>query len=178
MRQKEKFKISLSLMILAYAYAVTGYVIPSLLSGMAAAMIAVCTHSIRCLKSHMLWILSFSLIQNILILVSGLDQYLPTLVSLTVCNSVFSVCSCDNSHRMLCPSLQFQLTCMMCFLLAILVLPSSWIMFLMPRMTESRMLECGLILLIFMPLLINDYLHHLRHVKDRSSIRVIDDKLS
>ena len=177
MRQREKFNISLGLMLLAYGYAVTGYALPSLVCGISAAVIAVCSHSIRCLRSHMLWILSFSLIEIIVIRALAIDHNLPTLSALTLCNAVFASCSCDSSYRTIHSTLRIQLICLLAFLLAVLILPASWLIFLMPVLTVSRMLECVLVLFIFAPLLIQNYARQKRHFNHQNTMRVIDDKL-
>ncbi|MCH4223270.1 MAG: hypothetical protein LKF79_08965 [Solobacterium sp.] len=174
MTQKEKFYLSIGILLLAYAYAVTGYEMPSLCFGILAAVLSVSIHSLRRLKDHMMTITVSCMIQAIVIRVTGMDHLIPVLPALSLCNAVFSSCSLDSSRKTVLPAMRILGKVMIGFMTAALILPENWLLFLTPAYPSSRMMECLLVLVIFLPILAVYLMHalvpHPVHVQKRRSL--------
>lgn len=176
MRQSDKFMLNEGVLLLAYAYAASGYTTASICFGIAAALISVWCHSLKVLYQKRMTILCASILQAVLIRLSGLGELLSVLSLLALCNTVFSLLWMQSSIKAVSAPMGIHLTGMLCSILIVLTLPEDML---------SHMAGCDLtflqafllVCLIFMPLSISFLAKQIRHhmlLKRRQSCHIMN----
>ena len=155
MNQKEKFMINQGLILLAFAYALSDYDLASCAFGIAAAGMAVYTHSVGTLKKGILIIPAAALLQVIMINVMKMEEMLPSLGFLTVCNTVCAYLWMQSSYKAIDDVVRMMTAGFLICLIIILGLPAGVIEFFAGAVYATRLQELVFTAMIFMPCIIS-----------------------